>query len=814
MFKPAISICLAFLFCLGTSLLAQNSEFHSKRLLVSLADDVDVNWYQKNYVVFTDPSINMELAQIGAKTLKPLLRRDYSKNSKGLHADPMLLEFNHDFASENTVELLRKLKCFDIIEFDYVSKAHGVCKVSRNDKHNNRQWSYRNDGTFNSQSVAGADIDLDLAWTIEEGDSVVVISTLDSGLKLDHPEFSGRIWKNKNENPLNSIDDDGNGFMNDIVGWDFVNNDNDPTDDHGHGTNVTGIIGAIGNNNIGYAGVTQNCKLMTCQVLDTAGRGFYSWWISAIYYSVDNGADIINMSLGGTASSLSMTNAVNYALVNNVLIVASMGNRNNAVLEYPAAIPGVFAVGATDVDYSRASPFSWGSGSSFGRHINVSAPGNRIYGLNHLSDTAYGWYWSGTSQAAPHVSGLAALLKSVDTSFTVNEIIDFIQAGAMDQLGRSNEDIAGFDDHHGWGIINAFNSLLMATAKEKLVCPGIVSRSGNQIWDQEKLYRDTIFNPNGCDTVYMVDIKFPKKYDSLTIEACEPTLSPSGKFVWSIPGKYSDTLKNYLGCDSIIIVDFKFDSYLEKMVVKQCGSYTLPSNSRMVTNSGIYLDTLKSSFGCDSVLEIDFTNQISNVKLVDSSCSDYISPSGKYSWITTGTYFDTLSNSYGCDSIIEVELSVYDINETISRTENKIEAIIRGGYKYQWVSCNGLNINGENSNQFELSGSFPEAKLKINYNHCQFVSECFEYEAPASNSYHESYSGYSVYPSPTHDYITITFESGNYNALIINGVGEIMKEFKGGLSEVIDVSDFNAGVYVILVLSENRQPIYLSFLKY
>ncbi len=347
-------------------------------------------------------------------------------------------------------------------ELDHVGMGAGMMGFVPNDQYYSRQWGLNNNGTFSLlASKAGADIDMENAWTIEQGSSDVVVAIIDSGAKLNHPELSGRIWENKKEIPANGIDDDNNGFVDDINGWDFANNDNIPTDDHGHGSNVAGIIGANGNNGIGYAGVDLNCKLMILKGLDKDNKGFYSWWISAIYYAVDNGAKVINMSLGGSSASLTLTNAINYALNKNVTVVVSMMNFNSNEPYYPAAIPGVIAVGATNPDDKRAVPFFWSStsGSSFGSHISVVAPGNYIFGLSHTSDISYGYYWGGTSQAAPHVSGLASLLLAQNKNRTPAQIKSIIESTAEDMVGLPGEDVSGWDQYYGYGRINAYNAL-------------------------------------------------------------------------------------------------------------------------------------------------------------------------------------------------------------------------------------------------------------------------------------------------------------------------------------------------------------------
>jgi subtilisin family serine protease len=347
-------------------------------------------------------------------------------------------------------------------EPDALGSAAGVQAIIPNDQHYSRQYSLKNNGTFSlSPAITGADIEMENAWSIETGDTNVVVATIDSGCKLDHPEFSGRIWKNYAEIPNNSTDDDANGKVDDIQGWDFANNDNNPSDDHGHGTNVTGIIGANGNNSIGYAGVDWKCKHMILKGLDNNSSGYYSWWADAIYYAVDNGARVINMSLAGTSSSTTLQNAVNYATSNNVVVLAAIGNANSNVINYPAGLTGVIAVGSTDANDKRSNPFFWSStsGSSYGPHISVVAPGNYIYGLDYQSNTNYNSYWGGTSQACPHAAGVAALLLAQDPTRTPGQVRSILETTAEDQVGNPAEDIAGFDNYYGHGRLNAFLAL-------------------------------------------------------------------------------------------------------------------------------------------------------------------------------------------------------------------------------------------------------------------------------------------------------------------------------------------------------------------
>jgi len=378
------------------------------------------------------------------------------------------VEFADAASMNNAWKECASLSVVEFAEADVNGNTGGVQTVP-NDQHYGNQWGLKNNGTFTpGPAVSGADIDMENAWSVTTGSNATIVGTIDSGLKLDHPEVSNRLWVNAGEIPGNAIDDDANGYVDDVNGWDYANSDSDPTDDHGHGTNVTGIIAATGNNSIGYAGVNWNCKLMTLKGIDANNSGWYTWWADALYYAVDNGADVINMSVGGSSNSTLLQNAINYALNNNVTVCACMMNTNNNVTYYPAGFPGVIAVGATNADDTRSAPFFWSStsGSNYGAHISVVAPGNYIYGLSYTSNTNYGSYWGGTSQATPLVTGVASLLIALQPSLSPSQIKSIIEGAAEDQVGLSNEDVAGWDQYYGRGRLNAYAALMSTSLNQ------------------------------------------------------------------------------------------------------------------------------------------------------------------------------------------------------------------------------------------------------------------------------------------------------------------------------------------------------------
>ncbi len=372
-----------------------------------------------------------------------------------------VLRFNTSRNIKRLIEAYKNTGLFEYVEPNFVGSGHGALQTTPNDNFYSRQWMHYNDATFALMtSTNDADMDTDLAWDITQGDANLVVAILDTGLKLDHPEVTGRIWENTNET-LNGSDSDSNGYIDDVnAGWDFVNNDNDPTDDHGHGTNVTGVAMASGNNAIGYAGMNWNSQIMVCKILDDDNRGFYSDWADAIYYAVDNGAHVINLSAGGHGASSLLKDAIDYAHSNNVPVVVSVGNEN-AAIQYPARYANAFAIGATNPDDTRSAPFAGQAtgGSNYGSELDFVAPGNYVYGLAYNSDTNYDSYWSGTSQAAPQVTGLVSLLLSADSSLTVNQIRTILEQTSEDRVGHITEDIAGWDSYHGYGRINAYQAL-------------------------------------------------------------------------------------------------------------------------------------------------------------------------------------------------------------------------------------------------------------------------------------------------------------------------------------------------------------------
>jgi len=388
--------------------------------------------------------------------------------------DADISEITKDYNSDQNIDYSEP----NFIGYSAGVKGTGSNKYSMeniavpNDEAFSKQWYLRNEGKImpssGGRAKVGADINMLKAWDIELGSDEIVIAILDSGINDDSPDLKGRLWVNKKEIPNNGKDDDRNGYIDDVKGWDFAYDDKANRDGFGHGTNIASTIGATMNNVYGFAGLNSKSKLMNCKNLSDENSGEYEWWSKSIKYAVDNGARIINMSEGGVDYSKTLKAAVDYAINKNVFIAAAMMNKANNKDYYPAAYKGVFAVGATDTDDKRCKKFTWGGGSCWGKHIKVVAPGNKIYGVDYNDYDNLDSYWSGTSQSTAIVSALASLLLSQNTSRTPEDLADIICSTSKDGVGDPREDTDGWDEYMGYGRIDCYSALTYSGVPEKV----------------------------------------------------------------------------------------------------------------------------------------------------------------------------------------------------------------------------------------------------------------------------------------------------------------------------------------------------------
>jgi subtilisin family serine protease len=302
---------------------------------------------------------------------------------------------------------------------------------------------------------------MDEAWAVTTGDSSVIIALLDTGLKMKHPEFQGRIWKNPDEIPNNGKDDDNNGYVDDIHGWDWMNDDNNTTDNGTHGTSITNILCANGDNGVGAAGVNWSSKIMVCKISDTSGA-HSDHVAAAIYYAVAEKAKVINISIAFKMKPVLLKNAVTYAWFHDVIVCAGTGNDGADSVLFPASESYTPSVGSSNPDDTRSKTFFWGGGSNYGENMDILAPGQFILDLIvNENPEIYTSFSSGTSLSTAFVSGVASLLVSLRPDLTAQQIKTIITRSAEDEVGGPSEDTPGWDKYYGWGRLNAARAIAL-----------------------------------------------------------------------------------------------------------------------------------------------------------------------------------------------------------------------------------------------------------------------------------------------------------------------------------------------------------------
>jgi subtilisin family serine protease len=349
----------------------------------------------------------------------------------------------------------RRHPAVEYVEPNYILKA----VATPNDPMFPLLWGMRNQGQTGGTS--GADISATLAWDIARGDSAVLVGIIDTGTDYTHPDLQANIYSNPLEIPGNGLDDDDNGFVDDVRGWDFANNDNDPMDDHSHGTHVAGTIGGVGNNGQGVVGVSWTVRIVPIKFLDFTGSGSTSDAIAAVDYAIRIGVRVINASWGGPGFSQGLNDAIAAAGAQGILFVAAAGN-DGVNLDvnpfYPAAydLDNIVTVAATNHNDALASFSNYGVHS-----VDIAAPGVDI--LSTLPNNNYGSF-SGTSMAAPHVVGALALVLDRYPGITAPE--------AKALILERGDDVAALSGRVGTG--KRLNALLPIAANDSL-SPGAIT---------------------------------------------------------------------------------------------------------------------------------------------------------------------------------------------------------------------------------------------------------------------------------------------------------------------------------------------------
>jgi len=334
-----------------------------------------------------------------------------------------------------------------------INEAITECEASPNVVYAEPNYIYRhfdepNDPRFD-QLYGMTITDAPAAWDIQTGRKSIIVGVIDTGADWDHPDLAGNIWNNSAEIPNNNIDDDKNGFVDDFLGWDFANDDNNPDDDNDHGSHVSGTIGAVGNNGVGVVGVNWKVSIMPLKFLDNNGSGSLDDALEAIIYGVNNGAKVLSNSWGGGGFSQALEDAIKFANDNGVLFVAAAGNDskdNDDSPSYPAnyEVPNVISVAASTRSDNLASFSNTGRTT-----VHLAAPGQDI-----LSTTKQNTYstFSGTSMATPHVAGAAALVWAQFPGLSMAQVKIRV-LGGIDRVDSFNETTST------GGRLNVFNSL-------------------------------------------------------------------------------------------------------------------------------------------------------------------------------------------------------------------------------------------------------------------------------------------------------------------------------------------------------------------
>lgn len=432
-----------------------------RRLLIKLSQEARLRIGPSASMEFSD-ALRSAMDDVSTGAARPLLEHSALRKAAAPELDVLLLELRADVDVEAARRRIEAVNGVEYVEVDKLYRVHAV----PNDSAWSAQWGPRRVG-------------LPAALDVTRGKADIVVGVIDTGIDHEHPDLRHQLWINRAEDAngdgmfqpwpstearegvfgdFDGVDNDGNGFVDDVIGWDFVDQpdvsnaaggdyrdpDPFPFDDMGHGSNVSGIIAAETDNGIGIAGIAPGCRLMTLRAFDARGVGAESDVARALAYAVANGARVINMSFGDVVYSRVLRDVIRYAYARGVVMVASAGNAQSTALHYPSAYDETISVSAT---VSNDLPAGF---SNYGPTIDIAAPGSDIL-TTHPGGGYTGFF--GTSASAPFVSGVAALLLSRSDALTPEDVRGLLIASAEDLGAR------GWDDRYGAGLLRADNAL-------------------------------------------------------------------------------------------------------------------------------------------------------------------------------------------------------------------------------------------------------------------------------------------------------------------------------------------------------------------
>lgn len=498
-----------------------------------------------------------------------------------------------------------------------------------NDPRFNALYGLNNTGQ--TGGVIDADVDAPEAWDIETGASnEVLVAVLDSGVNLNHADLRANIWANPDEIANNGIDDDGNGFIDDVRGWDFVNNDNNPQDDLNHGSHVAGTIAAVGNNGIGVTGVSWSAKILPVKFMNQFGQGSTANSIRALDYAVAMGAQVSNLSFGGNNFSQAQYDAIAAAgAAGHVVVIAagnSSGNSDNFPI-YPAAynLPNIISVAATDSMDNLANFSNYGATS-----VDLAAPGVGI--LSTVLNNGYA-NMNGTSMSTPHVTGAVALMLSRQPNLSVAEIKSILLSTVDPVTALANRTVSG-------GRLN-LNNALLALAPSISVTTTVTPL-------EFSVGQTVMFSASGGTAPY-------------TWVSSNPAIGvvdANGQFTGVSPG-------------------------IVQLTVTDADGNT--GSSANVTVTALALTSTASGVGVGQNMQFTATGGLAPYSWVSSSpaVATINSGTGLLSARSVGTTFITVTDSLG-NSVISNAINVTDVNLTPQT------ALIRIGDAVQFTATNGV----------------------------------------------------------------------------------------------------------------------------
>lgn len=333
----------------------------------------------------------------------------------------MYVRLPKGLSTERCIEILKKSPLVEYAEKDYIGEGGMTFPPDP-------KWADQ----WNLYVTVAGRIRAPEAWDLSYGSTGVIVAVLDTGCNTNLPDFAGRT----------------------VPGHNFVSTNEDTSDDHGHGTAVTGILCSNSGDGTNGVGVDWQCRLMPVKVLNASNAGQYSWFADGLDWAVSNGAKVVNLSAGGLSPSTTLSNAIVRAVSNGAIFVTITHNDSTPYLRFPGTHPLAIAVGANGQTGQRCSF------SNYGTNIAIVAPGEFLNTINTNGVWTTGWW--GTSFAAPQVAGVAALICAVRPNLNSEQVRALLCAGARDRVSTDPNDTPGYDLQYGWGVLDAYNSLQLA----------------------------------------------------------------------------------------------------------------------------------------------------------------------------------------------------------------------------------------------------------------------------------------------------------------------------------------------------------------